>query len=815
MKRKKKKRRFFGRRRDRADSGLQDELERAAQLAQQGRFDEVIDLLTPWAEKEPRNAQLYVFLGLAYMERGAPFMAITFLEKAAAIEQEPALLGMLGSLYALTGNHVLALPLYEKARSLDRESVPEDILTEMRGWEEDIKTIGERRGIPYDEAKKGLTAFHRGRLLLAMGRLEESISFAQEALRHLGEDYPPALNNLASAYFLTGAWRQAIETSYRVLETAPDNIFALSNLVRFLAWTGQEEAAKAMWERLKPLAPETDEGRLKKAEAAAVMEEDEAVYDLLSPVMDTLDLSLELMDRATFFLAVASANSGKRSEAMGWFRELRAAIPRAHAFLDMVKQGRPGPGLMDRYPYFSPAEMTPLQPLETLSQLIDEKMSSNRPEDVQAQILAITDQFPGIYVALKQTLEEFEAPDEVLFMLEGLGTPEAHAILKEFALGRKGSKEDRLYALQILVEAGVFPPGTTIQFWDDEGVKSLEVRETILDPAHFQQYDIVVFDLLEEGYKALEEGRHDDAREAFQRALEHNPQVKEAYNNLATFAMQEGRVHEAKALLNKALEIDPDYLFARTNLAQIFLEEGRIDKAEVVLEPVAHRSDYHPSEVAALASAQARILIEKAEYVRAEALLQRALEAYPEHILAQRELDRLERMYFSDWSLEEKAQLRKMWKKDALRYRKRQQKKLTNPHPTVAEALGVYTKDQLKAMGWHIAPEGGWSQLRKQELLDLLVARMKQPETLERLLDSLTPYERKAFSDALAQGGVMDWDAFNDAYGNDFIDSPYWEYHEPQTPMGRLRIRGLIVEALDGDRLVISIPVELREMAGS
>lgn len=810
MKRKKRRTRRPFRRKTRANDQLLRDLDHAYDLLDQQRYDEVIELLEPYAKQGVKDFRLHTILGIAYAYVGEIFLAIEQFESACALQKDSSAAGTLGELYAMAGMPVLALDAFRKAKKwgADIENMP-GLKERMAAWREEIQQTASDLNISESQAEKAVKLKEQAELAIQRQNFAKGARLFQEARRLLG-DYPPLLNNFSLALFYHGEREQAEELAREVLAKAPDNIAALGNLMRFIVMAGREEEARGIWRRLQAIEPDNSIALLKKAEAAALLDEDQAVYDLLHPHIDDLDAPPELVRLAMRYLGVAAANLGKRTEAMGWFRELKPHAPMADILLEALKQGKSGLGIAERYYYLGDEELLPAPAFAELTNLIVEE-SSLAPEVFQRRMNTFLQRFPQTHLLAKRLLLEQENRMDAIDLLATLGTPEAHAILKEFALGRKGSKEDRLYALRILVEAGVFPPGTTIQFWDDEGVKPLEVRQTILDPAHFQQYDIVVFDLLEEAYKALEEGRHEDAREAFQRALEHNPQVKEAYNNLSTFAMQEGRVHEAKALLYKALEIDPDYLFARTNLAQIFLEEGRIDKAEAVLEPVAHRADYHPSEVAALASAQARILIEKAEYVRAEALLQRALEAYPEHILAQRELDRLERMYFPDRSLEEKTQLRKMWKKDALRYRKRQQKKLANPHPTVAEALGVYTKDQLKAMGWHIAPEGGWSQLRKQELLDLLVERMKQPETLERLLDSLTPYERKAFSDVLAH--VMDWDAFNDAYGNDFIDSPYWEYHEPQSPMGRLRIRGLIVEALDGDRLVISIPVELREMA--
>lgn len=800
MKRKKKRRSFFGRRKDRVSPKLERDLDQAVELIEQGQFEEVIDLLTPWAEQGARHVVLYSFLGLAYMELGNLFAAIDALEKAVDIERQPELVGMLLSLYTLTENQVLALSLYERLKGWERDSLPDEIHADIRQWKENIKTIAEQRRIPYEKAKKGLLAFHRGRILLGQGKFEASIPYAQEALRYLGDDYLPALNNLAIAYYLTGAWQQAIETSYRVLEEDPDNIFALSNLVRFLTWTDQEEKAKALWERLQPIAPENDEARLKKAEAAAVMEDDETVYHLLYPVMDTLELTPELIDRATFFMAVAAANLGKRREAMGWFRELADFMPRAQFFLDLLKERRAGPGFMDRYPYFIPSEVIPRQSLETLIEFLDVDHAKSQMQD-------FTQQFPGIYVVLKQLLAELEGPDEVLLLLDEIGTPEAHAILKDFALGDKGHEEQRRFALDLLVQAGVFSEGEKVPFWQDGEWIELEIHKS-LRPDN----DPEILTQIEEAFYALQEERLDDAQVILQHILEENPEVKDAIHILAIVHLGKGQLEESKALLERALAIDPDYVFARCNLARIYLLSHQLDKAEAIIQPLREKpeSSFSPAEFAIWTEVQALIAIEKGDYIKAKTLLEQGLRVLPNYFPNQELLDRLNAVDATGMGLETLTKLNQRLREEHRAYRLRQQHKLREPNPTIQQALGIYTKDQMKAMARILAPEGGWSTLKKQALWDLLVKKLQDPQVLKRLVEDLSQKERQALLAVLDAGGRMDWDAFNDRFGNDLEESPHWEFQEPESIMGRLRIRGLIVEATDGEQLWIVIPQELR-----
>ena len=66
-------------------------------------------------------------------------------------------------------------------------------------------------------------------------------------------------------------------------------------------------------------------------------------------------------------------------------------------------------------------------------------------------------------------------------------------------------------------------------------------------------------------------------------------------------------------------------------------------------------------------------------------------------------------------------------------------------------------------------------------------------------------------ADVLDHNGVLSWQEFSNHFGDDMEESPYWQYHPPQTTMGRLRVRGLLIEGIVDERLIVTIPMELRE----
>ena len=146
--------------------------------------------------------------------------------------------------------------------------------------------------------------------------------------------------------------------------------------------------------------------------------------------------------------------------------------------------------------------------------------------------------------------------------------------------------------------------------------------------------------------------------------------------------------------------------------------------------------------------------------------------------------------------------------------RARLQAKLNTPDPPLPEALSNYTKDALTGMGHVIIQRGGWSGLRKAELLAQIVTDLTDPDNLSRIMTGLTDEERTALHQVVADGGHTAWQDFDADYGNDLEESPYWNWHEPQTVMGRLRLRGLLVETTVDGELLVTVPQELRQPLG-
>ncbi|MCK4470448.1 MAG: hypothetical protein KAW49_01545, partial [Anaerolineae bacterium] len=246
-------------------------------------------------------------------------------------------------------------------------------------------------------------------------------------------------------------------------------------------------------------------------------------------------------------------------------------------------------------------------------------------------------------------------------------------------------------------------------------------------------------------------------------------------------------------------------------LAVYLLDEDDVEGADAMLQPLASATRFRPQEMAFYSYTQARILMQREEYEAARRALRAALQISPGYEPAESLLERLERIIHIETGFE--SFMEQQRKRDQAK-RARLQAKLSTPEPALAEALSIYAKDVLTGMARVVVRWGGWSALRKAELIERIAAELGDPDNLERVVGDLNEDERAALRQVLARGGSMPWQDFDATYGNDLEESPYWQWHVPETTMGRLRLRGLLVETTVDGELLVAVPSELRQFLG-
>ncbi len=77
-------------------------------------------------------------------------------------------------------------------------------------------------------------------------------------------------------------------------------------------------------------------------------------------------------------------------------------------------------------------------------------------------------------------------------------------------------------------------------------------------------------------------GQLDEAAEIFAQIIANNPELPEAYNNLAALRVRQGRLDDARELLEKALHTDERYARVQENLSLVYVEMARNSYAKAL-----------------------------------------------------------------------------------------------------------------------------------------------------------------------------------------------------------------------------------------
>ena len=223
---------------------VEQTLVRAEELIAANRPTEAITLLEPLLNAYPRLVQVRYYFGLACASAGDLWKAMDAYEGAMRLSRDPSLWLPLAWLYLDLELDVHALQAFRQA--LRRREVGSEI-DQVRGTvadlEESLLEMSSNLACPVLQVEQGLRHLEEGIRALHRGDYAASLAANRLAARLLPA-WPPARNNLSLALFFDGQPQEAIATARQVLAQAPANIQALSNAIRFLAWTGRQAEDK-------------------------------------------------------------------------------------------------------------------------------------------------------------------------------------------------------------------------------------------------------------------------------------------------------------------------------------------------------------------------------------------------------------------------------------------------------------------------------------------------------------------------------------------------------------------------------------------
>jgi hypothetical protein len=137
----------------------------------------------------------------------------------------------------------------------------------------------------------------------------------------------------------------------------------------------------------------------------------------------------------------------------------------------------------------------------------------------------------------------------------------------------------------------------------------------------------------------------------------------------------------------------------------------------------------------------------------------------------------------------------------------RPRRRLLTPDAGVRACLEGYTSEQLDGVAAALGLAGE-APLGKRRLLDHLAAWLGESSNVLSRVGSLPPAASEALRDVVGRGGVLAYSDFTRRHGSDESDGHWWR--TPETPLGRLKVLGLLAEGTVGGRESVIVPAEVR-----
>ena len=596
------------------DTQLAAELRRAVELKERGRTNEARAIAENLRRRYPKRKEpLLLLMDLAVKDEDSVAFedALEPLLKLAPDNPE----FVLAHARAAASNELMALTMERFNRFLERWPQHQEAPTirkTMPAFKEELGKVLDKAGIRHTNRFELAARSDEIQLLILRQRFEEAQNLARHVLDR-EPTYLPILNNMAMLLMLDGKWRESLPYSERVVEMAPENVYALANLAQGNYVLGYKEEAALYAKRMKAGNTGIADKTGKVIETLSYLGDNEGALDAYRQAEGKDEPALE--SPLTHHLAGAAAmRLGQVDEARRcWTRALKIDpefdITKENQADQKLPLGeRNGPWA------FSIRYWVPPETLVELAKHILEQTPSGGGDVAKKALRATLERHPYLETLVPILLERGDPPgrDFALFVAKKTQSPAMLEALRDFALSPNGPDSMRIEAANIVSGAGLFE-SETVRLW----VRGEQQDVTLMGWEIYTEAEgshrPAVEKLLEDASTAIYGGDGACAEKLLKEALEIEPDAPDIMNNLANALKFQSRSAEATDLMTDIFERFPDYFFGRINMIQLSLDDGRLDDAERLLTPLISMKRFHVSEFAALAQSQIEFLLRKHE----------------------------------------------------------------------------------------------------------------------------------------------------------------------------------------------------------
>lgn len=610
---------------------LFDELAEIEALTRRKHWAEARDRLEQLNRHYPNRSEVLMLLVSVYFElRAMPEYQATLEQLCALDPDDPEFVLGLASAYAANDRPTLALRTFrqflerwpdhaEAAKA--REAAAKLGLT--------VDLIFADMGLSGEEGLE-FASLHEQAQVYAEQQKFSAARRALDELMRRRPNFAPTLNNLSNLYFVQGQLPEAIEASQQVLAFAPDNVHALSNLIRLLCLSGRASVAQAYADRLKLSPAVAFQAGLKKMEGLSYLGDDAGVLALFEAAQHDADIADNPM--IYHLAAVAAWRLDFVDDARRHWQHAVKLEPGFQMAQDNLSDLRKPIGQRNGPWAFGMANWLTQKAIRDLPRFVEPAARRNSENAIMYAAQRYLREHPEVIGLTPILLDRGDpmARDFVLHTAMMANTPELNEALRDFALGQRGTDEMRLQAAQHGVQAGVIPTGLTRLWlkgeWTDLLLIGFELHGEQVIPHSAQVERVAV-----EAGQAMWQDDAERAERLWKQALKLEPDKPDLLYNLAQAYALQDRLDESRALLEEVRQRFPDYLFGQIDAVRRLTAEQCYEEAQAVLDQLMTRKRWHFSEFAAFAGTQIELHLAEGNRPAAKSWLDMWRQADPDH----------------------------------------------------------------------------------------------------------------------------------------------------------------------------------------
>jgi len=378
-----------------------------------------------------------------------------------------------------------------------------------------------------------------------------------------GVDHPSAKNNLALAWFVDGQVREALAVAEANWQTQPNNLFALSDIVRWRCWLKGMSPSMGLKAPLQHTVPLRAEDAIAMVLGLRFLGAETAATQAWTNADRAAFWTHTARDQRTVFLGLQDPLTKWPGSSATWF-------PRK--WLDAYRN----------------ALVAHKDLNSALLEQQDQAFAAvcDAHTDYLARVIQVGDEI-GRHLAFSVLKERAKHHSEAV-----------HDVLITLLKSPLGSDSMRMDVLRWMTEEDILSKSTPVDVWTNGEIRTIRSSGWTISgeplPSPFPPEGT---ELNARALTAMHEGHLTLALDLFTQLHQRYPEKPSPLANMAS--IKEALKHNPQAIKElylQAHDLAPDYLFARCGLARSLAKEGRLEEAESLLAPVMDRTQFHSSE---------------------------------------------------------------------------------------------------------------------------------------------------------------------------------------------------------------------------